>query len=133
MKKTFFAFLLLSLLSVLTFSLSSCESLKSLFTKSEDEDSTDTSGDETKPGSDFKMVAVITDLSDKIAVEVIESEYTSGLHWVNVANSTEFYAKDGTKISRSDLKVGDKVEILYSGQVMMSYPPQIVAARISVK
>ena len=117
----------------MTFSLSSCESLKSLFTKSEDEDSTDTNGDETKPGSDFKMVAVITDLSDKIAVEVIESEYTSGIHWVNVANSTEFYAKDGTKISRSDLKVGDKVEILYSGQVMMSYPPQIVAARISVK
>ena len=117
----------------MTFSLSSCESLKSLFTKSEDEDSTDTNSDETKPGSDFKMVAVITDLSDKIAVEVIESEYTSGIHWVNVANSTEFYAKDGTKISRSDLKVGDKVEILYSGQVMMSYPPQIVAARISVK
>ena len=117
----------------MTFSLCSCESLKGLFSKGEDDNSTDTNNDDTRPGSDFKMIAVITETSSNIAVDVIESEYTSGIHWVNIASSTEFYAKDGSRISRSDLKVGDTVEILYSGQVMMSYPPQIVAARISVK
>lgn len=85
-----------------------------------------------KPGDRVKMVASVTELGEKITVEVIESEYTFGTHWVLTAPSTEYYAKDGTRISRTDIKVGDKVEILYSGQVMMSLPPQIVAARISV-
>ena len=85
-----------------------------------------------KPGDSVSMVARVTELGDRITVEVIESPYTSGVHWVITAPTTEYYAKDGTRISREDIKVGDKVEILYSGQVMMSLPPQIVAARISV-
>ncbi len=88
------------------------------------------SGD--KPGDSVSMVARVTELGEKITVEVVESPYTSGAHWVITAPATEYYAKDGARISRTDIKVGDKVEILYSGQVMMSLPPQIVAARISV-
>ena len=88
--------------------------------------------DGSKPGDGVRMVASITEISDRITVEVLESPYTFGTHWVITAPSTEYYAKDGRLISRSDLKVGDKVEILYSGQVMMSLPPQIVAAKISV-
>ena len=124
--------LLTLLLFILTFSLTSCMLIENLFGKSDDEDSDDTI-DGTKPGSDFKMTAIITELGEKIAIDVIESEYTSGIHWVIIADATEFYAKDGSAITRSDLKVGDTVEILYSGQVMMSYPPQIVAARFTVK
>ena len=129
MKKT----LLTILLFILTVSIASCLSSCNMSDSENDDDSTDKNGDEDRPGSDFKMTAVITELNDKIAVDVIESEYTSGIHWVNISEFTEFYAKDGSKITRGDLKVGDTVEILYSGQVMMSYPPQIVAARFTVK
>ena len=129
MKKT----LLTILLFILTVSIASYLSSCNMSDSENDDDSTDKNGDEDRPGSDFKMTAVITELNDKIAVDVIESEYTSGIHWVNISEFTEFYAKDGSKITRGDLKVGDTVEILYSGQVMMSYPPQIVAARFTVK
>ena len=47
------------------------------------------------------------------------------------SDSTVFCNSDGKKIKKSDLSVGDTVEIFYSGQVMMSYPPQIVAAKIT--
>ena len=129
MKKT----LLTILLFILTVSIASCLSSCNMSDSENDDDSTDKNGDEDRPGSEFKMTAVITELNDKIAVDVIESEYTSGIHWVNVSKFTDFYDKDGSKITRDDLKVGDTVEILYSGQVMMSYPPQIVAARFTVK
>ncbi len=78
------------------------------------------------------MRAVIRDIGEKIEVEVTESEYTFGIHWVITHDATAFYGKDGSVISRGDLNVGDNVEILYSGQVMLSYPPQIVAHRITV-
>ena len=121
------------LLFALTFSLTSCFSLESIFNKSNEDEPNNDHDDGTKPGSDFKMIAKVTDVSEKIAVDVIESEYTSGIHWVNTAKATEYFDKNGNAISRSDIKVGDTVEILYSGQVMMSYPPQIVAAQITIK
>ncbi len=84
-------------------------------------------------GSSVSMLAKIDKLGEKLEVSVLESEYTFGTHWVITPDATKYYGKDGSPISRDDLKVGDTVEILYSGQVMMSLPPQIVAARISVK
>lgn len=78
------------------------------------------------------MEARVTALGDKIEVEVTKSEYTFGTHLVITADRTEYYGKDGERISRSDISVGDLVQIRYGGQVMMSYPPQIVAARISL-
>lgn len=78
-----------------------------------------------------KMTARVNAIGDKIEVEVIESEYTSGPYFVITGDGTE-YTKNGSKISRDDIKVGDTVEIYYSGQVMLSYPPQIVAHKIIV-
>lgn len=93
---------------------------------------------EDKPGEkieftegDFRMVATVTELGEKITVDVTEAEYASGIHWIIVSDETAIVTKDGYKLSREDIKVGDKVEITYNGQVMMSLPPQIVA--ISVK
>lgn len=123
--------LLTILLFALTFSLCSCSVIDKVLGK--DDDNENDNGDGSKPSGDVRMVAKITDLGEKIAVDVIESEYTSGIHWVIIASGTEFFDKNGNAIERSDLKVGDTVEILYSGQVMMSYPPQIVAARITVQ
>lgn len=128
MKKTLIAILLFAL----TFSLCSCSLLDGILGKDKDENNDNTNGGD-KPGSNFKMLARVNEVGEKISVDVIESEYTSGIHWVITANATEYFDKDGNPISRSDIKAGDTVEILYSGQVMMSYPPQIVAARITVK
>ena len=78
-----------------------------------------------------KMRATIIAIEEKIEVEVIESEYTSGPYHVITSGDTVFQ-KNGIKIGRDDIKVGDTVEIYYSGQVMLSYPPQIVAHKIIV-
>ena len=79
------------------------------------------------------MTAKIDNIFDRIEVSVLESEYAFGVHWVITSAETEFIGKDGKKITREDLEIGDTVEIVYNGQVMMSYPPQIVARKITVK
>ena len=92
----------------------------------------DEGGDLGNIAGNVKMIASVDSVGEKIEVTVIESEYTFGVHWVITSDETEFFSKDGSKIKRADISVGDKVEIIYNGQVMMSYPPQIVARRISV-
>ena len=67
---------------------------------------------------------------NQLEVEIIESDYASGIYWVLINDSTQFTDAEGSKILRSSLSVGDTVEITYGGQVMMSYPPQIVAKKI---
>lgn len=77
-----------------------------------------------------KMIAEVTDLGEKITVEVLSSEYTSGTHLVITHDATEYLDENGNKKNRNDIEVGDRIEIEYSGQVMLSYPPQIVALKI---
>ena len=77
------------------------------------------------------MVAKILSIGEKIEVEVIEGEYgASGIYWVITGEETVYEFEDGRGISANSLKAGDRIEITYSGQVMMSYPPQIVAKKI---
>lgn len=83
------------------------------------------------PGDGVAMKARVNALGDRLEVEVIESPYTFGVHWV-ITDSAKVYDASGNEISISDIAVGDTLEILYSGQVMLSYPPQIVAAKITV-
>lgn len=90
----------------------------------------DEPSDTDRPDGRFTMKATVTELGDRITVDVTEAEYAEGIYWVIIAEATEFLDADGNKISRSDIKVGDRVEIAYSGQVMMSLPPQIVAASV---
>ncbi len=97
---------------------------------SKDTGGNDASVDEESGG--VKMIARITELGERLTVEVLESPYTSGIHWVITSTETTYTARDGKAIERKDLKVRDTVEILYNGQVMMSYPPQIVAVKITV-
>ena len=79
----------------------------------------------------FKMTATVENVGEKIEVNVIQAEYATGVYWVISTDTTEFLDNNGGQIARSDIRVGDTVEILYNGQVMMSYPPQIVALRIT--
>ncbi len=78
------------------------------------------------------MTATIKQMGEKIEVEVTKSEYASGIYWVITSNDTVFTNTAGEALTRNDLQAGDSVEILYSGQVMMSLPPQIVALKITV-
>ena len=81
-----------------------------------------------------KMTATVKGIGDKIEVEVVEGEYgASGIYWVNYSEETVFADSENLRVSISDLKVGDTVEITYGGQVAMSYPPQIFASKILIK
>ena len=92
----------------------------------------DNGGNESVEG--VKMTAIIKSINDKIEVEVIEGEYgVSGIYWVIVSSDTVYLNENGNRILKSAIKVGDTIEITYGGQVMMSYPPQIVALKIQIK
>ena len=81
-----------------------------------------------------KMTAKITAIGERIEVEVIDGEYgASGPFWVITNTGTVYLDKDGNRTMRLALHVGDTVEISYSGQMMLSYPPQVVAFSIQVK
>lgn len=80
---------------------------------------------------DFVLKAKVISVNDRnIEVEVIESDYAFGVYWVLTNESTVYFDKDGSSINRVDIKPDSTVEITYGGQVMMSYPPQIVAHKI---
>ena len=84
------------------------------------------------PSDAFSMKATVERIGDRIEVNVTEAEYAEGPYWVITSDATVYLDRDGNAIARSDLKVGDTIEIFYSGQVMMSYPPQIVAKKIKL-
>jgi len=88
---------------------------------------------EKKLDSSFSMTAKVLNVGDLIEVEVIEAPYeNTGIFWVITAEQTKYFGKDGASVKREELKVGDTVKIYYGGQVMMSYPPKIVAAKIEL-
>ena len=93
---------------------------------------TESSGEANVNG--VEMTAKIISINDKIEVEVIENENgMTGIFWVNFSSDTIFLDENGSKISLLSLGVGDEIIITYSGQVMMSYPPQISAKKIQLK
>ena len=76
----------------------------------------------------------VTNLGDKYAleIEIVDSTIAFGPYRVLIGNSTTFYGLDGEEISREDIELGDVIEVVFSGQVMMSYPPQIAAKRVYI-
>ena len=82
------------------------------------------------PPSEFFMIAKIENLDEPFQVNVTEAEYASGPFWIVRSNNIVYADKNGNRIAMSDFKVGDTVKIYYSGQIMMSYPPQVVALKI---
>ena len=80
----------------------------------------------------YKLYAIVKEVGDRLEVEVVESDYAFGIYWVIVSDATELFLSDGTRASLSDIKAGDKIEIVYNGQTMLSYPPQIVALGVKV-
>ena len=95
----------------------------------------DASGEGTAQNTSTKMTATVVSIlaDDKLEVDVIAGDYgASGVYWVIVSEQTALYGRDGESIQLSDIRAGDTVEIRYGGQVMMSYPPQVVAGSITL-
>ncbi len=94
----------------------------------DDEILSDDASNEVK--AEFVLKAIVKKIeNDRIVVEVIESDYAFGVYHVLTA-SAKYYNKNGSQVTRQSIMVGDTVEITYSGQTMLSYPPQIVGYSI---
>lgn len=78
----------------------------------------------------FKAKVTSTDNPRLIEAEIVDSDVAFGIYWVLTSDATSYYGPDGDEIGREDISVGDTIEIVFSGQVMRSYPPQIAAKRI---
>ena len=63
-------------------------------------------------------------------MEILDSEIAFGTYRVLYNSETPFYGLDGQQIQLSDIEIGSVIEVVFSGQVMQSYPPQIAAKRI---
>lgn len=88
----------------------------------------------TTRGDEFVLKAVVKAVTNgTVEAEVIESDYAFGIYWVRTGENTQFSYYDGSAATIDDISAGDTVEISYNGQVMMSYPPQIVALRIVIQ
>lgn len=88
--------------------------------------------EEKMDNQSVQMIAKVLKNDDVLLVDVIESEYTFGEYILIVNDTTTISDKNGNKIKKADLTVGDKIKVSYSGQVMLSYPPQVVAYKIEV-
>ena len=76
----------------------------------------------------------VTSINKKeIQMEILDIEIAFGIYRVLYNSETPFFGLDGQQITLSDIEIGDVIEVVFSGQVMMSYPPQIVAVKIAVK
>ena len=82
-------------------------------------------------GKVFSLKATITEMnSQSITVNVTESDAATGTLVVLLGEQTKLLDEAGQAIAASALGVGDKVEISYNGQMMKSFPPQIMATVI---
>ena len=78
----------------------------------------------------FRAKVITNDPKHYIEAEIVDSQIAFGIYHVLVSDITEFYGKSGEKINRDDIADGDIIEIVFSGQVMNSYPPKIAAKRV---
>jgi hypothetical protein len=81
----------------------------------------------------YIMTATVKSVGDRVEVDVISAEYASGIFHIIVGENTQIYSAEGREITKQDIKAGDTVEITYNGQIMLSYPPQVVALKIVIK
>ena len=81
---------------------------------------------------EFILKASVVELGEKLLIDVYEGEYASGEYLVIIPDFISITDNNGKNLTRGDIKVGDTLEIIYNGQVMMSYPAQIVARKIKV-
>lgn len=88
--------------------------------------------EEKNERGEFVFKGEVTDLSNyrHIEMEIIDSEIAFGTYLALTDKDTLFFDNNGGAITREDIKVGDIIEVVFSGQVMQSFPPKIYAQKI---
>lgn len=81
----------------------------------------------------YRGIVKSVDARNYIEIEIIDSQVAFGIYHALVDGSTLFLNAEGGVIDRADVKVGDTVEVVFSGQVMLSLPPQIYAQKVILK
>lgn len=89
---------------------------------------------EKNPDGDYAFKGVVTSLDNDryIEMEIVDSDIAFGIYWVLLSENTVFVNREGLPSDRDMLELGDKIEVTFSGQVMMSFPPQISAWKITL-
>lgn len=85
------------------------------------------------PDGTVAMTGVVTDVGEKIAIIVTDEVYENEPIHVVINDNTSYVFSDGTNATKQSIKAGDRITIAYSGQMMLSYPGQIVAIKIIIK
>lgn len=94
---------------------------------------TDDSNENGDTSGNFYLTGIVKAVNRNIEIDVINSDYAFGIYWVLISQDTIICDANGNRIFLNDIKPGDTVEIVYGGQVMMSYPPQISARKVIKK
>ncbi len=95
---------------------------------------TDDSQSENQPPNNSAIITgTVTNVNSRIEMIADETEITSGPYSVIINENTDFYFADGSAANFADVESGQKVEITFNGQVMLSYPAQIVAHKVVIK
>ena len=101
--------------------------------------STETGGEVTDSGSGeggesvpFVFRGTVFEVSELLGVQMEETEYSSGPYHVITGEETTYFDESGAPTSRDSVKIGSVIEVTFSGQVMMSYPPKISAKSIQI-
>lgn len=75
-------------------------------------------------GRRAKLVSLVTDVG-KYSIDVEEEDNDRSAYNISVSTATEILGKDGGELSLEDLAVGTKVEIIYDGNILETYPLRI--------
>ena len=81
-------------------------------------------------GEEYVLTGIIIAVGDRIEIEITSGEYAEGIYHI-IHSGAEILDEEGRPLSLNELSAGDEIEVVYGGQVMMSYPPQVAAIRIS--
>ena len=101
--------------------------------KAENADNATTEDTNTATPSEYTLVGTVTAKNTRIELYADETEIMSGPYSVIINDQTEFCYANGASATLDSVEIGDRVEITYNGQVMLSYPAQIVAQRVVIK
>ncbi len=80
----------------------------------------------------FVFRGTVFEVAELLGVEMEETDYSFGPYHVITSEETTYFDESGNPTSRDAIKIGSVIEITFSGQVMMSYPPKISAKSIKI-
>lgn len=75
-------------------------------------------------GRRAKLVSLVTAVG-KYSVSVEEDTDDRSAYDISVSTATEIFDADGGELSLEDLAIGTKVEIIYDGNILETYPLRI--------